>query len=197
MSVIINPDKLIAGINWGAVPEKGWFGAIDYRPADLDLACYQLNEDGELVGTLSLGKRKMPWGLLSQDDMSGDLFGNDNEENEWIQFNLKSLAEGNKLLLSVINYTEQPLTDLLHFEYRLYTGEVNKVKQLHYFKNIKEIPLENNVQGIFLGVIERVDVEFLFNNKEIVLYTKDLDAQLAEIKDFLSVGRTELAGRKM
>ncbi|MCU4177701.1 hypothetical protein [Carboxylicivirga sp. N1Y90] len=183
MSVIINNERLIAGINWGAVAEKGWFAAVDYSPVDLDLWCFELDKNGKYVQILSFENKTNDWGRLSQDDMSGDLYGNDKEDNEWINFYLNKLPKGHKLCLSVINYTEQPINNLLHFDYRIYTGEANKVQTLFYFKDLKKKTFSNEVQGLFLGYIERDDYSLVFHNKEAPLYAKDIDYQKDEILD--------------
>ncbi len=181
MSVIVCEKELIAGINWGAIREKGWFGATEYCSADLDLICYEVNDRNEEVLTINFERKETVWGKLGPDDMSGDIGENDKEDNEWIHFDLEDLACGHTLYLAVINYTEQPLNRLTHFDYRIYSGKANKVDHLFYFKDIRKLKIKSETQGIFLGMIRREGRNFVFHNRETPLYAKDTETQLKEI----------------
>lgn len=174
MSIEIDKTKFTIGINWGPIKEMGWFNTEQKIPVDLDLICFEIDRDGLLVNTLSFELEKHPWGKLSQDDMSGDLSGDDHRDNEWIEFDLEPLTYGHQLVVGVINYTEQSLCNITHFDYRIYTGEINRPKEIFYYKNIKrEIPLNYDSESMILGCLERLNGTIHYKELEISSHYKD------------------------
>lgn len=185
MSILIKNENVVWGINWGAVPEKGWFGSTQLNGVDLDMCCFEIDQKFNLCSTLNWEERASLWGTMSQDDMTGDMAGDDQQDNEWITLYLKKVPVNHRLILSIINYTEQSISDVLHFDYRIYSGSPNNVKDLYYFKNMKEISMTKNAKGIFFGLIENKNGQWIFNNKEIPFDELNFNQQFEKIREGL------------
>lgn len=183
MNIPIKQTRIIVGINWGVVPEKGWFGATGFRGVDLDMGCVEIDKQGNLISKLSWEKKETAWGKMSKDDMEGDIHGNDQLDNEWIEINLNNLPEENQLLLTISNYTEQNLKEISHFDYRIYSGKPNNVFERFYYHDVKESGIENNSKGFFLGVLKKLDGQWHFHAKNIQLKDCELTEQYTIIKE--------------
>lgn len=186
MSIYINKENIILGINWGAIPEKGWFGATQLNGVDLDMCCFEIDQNNNCCSSISWEEKLSSWGTMSQDDMTGDMMGDDQQDNEWIVIDLKKVPKNHKLILTVINYTEQSISDLFHFDYRIYSGVPNNVNDLFYFKNMKEISITKNAKGVFFGLIENTNDRWIYHNKEIPLDELSFNQQFEKIRDSLT-----------
>ncbi|QZT38056.1 hypothetical protein K5X82_03945 [Halosquirtibacter xylanolyticus] len=163
MQIEIQDEQFYIGINWGAIHELGWFNSTYSIPVDLDIICYQIDENNQLVTTLKIDTNNIEWGELSEDDMSGDMNGNDHEDNEWILFKSSHIPQGNKLIIASINYTEQSLFRISHFDYRIYRGKTNNPDHIFYHKNIKkEIIIEDGSESFIIGVLSKENDRILF-----------------------------------
>ncbi len=181
MDIHIKDNRIIVGINWGAIPEKGWFGATQLTGVDLDMCCFEVDQNLKNISTLNWEKKETNWGKISQDDMAGDMLGDDQQDNEWIILDLNKVSTSNVLLCTVSNYTEQSISQLSHFDYRIYCGAPNKVHNLFYSKNMKEIPIDNATKGVFLGIIKNMEGKWIYENKEILMEEFDFNLQLEHI----------------
>ena len=84
------------GINWGAIEEPGWFGAIEYHAVDIDLVCYEINEHNQIIQTLSCNHNTTSWGKISDDDTIGDIEEDDLMDNEWVKVKSHKIPAGIK-----------------------------------------------------------------------------------------------------
>lgn len=183
MSIKLHNETLIVGINWGAIEEKGWFGAKEFINVDLDLNCVQVNSLRQPIEIINWENKEGEFISLSKDDNVGDIKGNDFLDNEYAEINLPEIGKDTEVLLFASNYTEQELGKLGHFDYRLYTGEPNKHNEIIYFKNLADNPIYDQSKGVFLGVLRFNRGEWYYYKVEEYLHEIGYDNFFKEVME--------------
>lgn len=161
IDMTINTEELIVGLNWSAIEETGWFGAIDYRYVDLDLSVILIDRRSQKAQMFNHQNRPEGWGEIGKDDMSGDVKGSDQLDNEWIKMQLNQLKE-KSILLCFSNYTEQYLLGLPQLQYRIYSGEPNSPEKVYHEKVFINEHYLNSAQSIFVGFLSFEENGWLF-----------------------------------
>ena len=148
-----NLEQIIIGVNWGGEKTEGWFGAIQYVIADLDLhiitlnnTCFNQINETPINRINSYNSKNTPQNgvNIEKDDTKGDLKGNDNKDNEWAILNQPELQPDNILIPIIYNYNNIKWEDLSHLEFRIYTGGPNEVKNLINFQDLKKSQFEDD-----------------------------------------------------
>ncbi|WP_067146250.1 TerD family protein [Pseudotamlana agarivorans] len=177
----LNCNQVIIGINWGAIFERGWFESEQRVGVDLDLCCFLLDSDQNTKEILNWENSSSIWGSISNDDMEGDMEGNDQKDNEWLTLNLNQVNNNFELHISISNYSEKSLRKLSHFDYRIYTGHPNEVNKSFYFKDLKHSNLNDTSKGVYLGRIKKIDGIWQFSTMETQLEACDAGQQIEQI----------------
>ncbi|QZE12780.1 hypothetical protein K4L44_09280 [Halosquirtibacter laminarini] len=186
MKIEVKGNEFYIGINWGAIKELGWFKSTYAIPVDLDILCFEVNNKRQLEVITNLEKKETTWAELSQDDMSGDMNGDDKLDNEWITFYTKRIHEGSRFYVGVINYTEQSLIKVSHFDYRIYNGAPNKDDEIFYKKDIlKEVALDHDSESIILGYLTKESGKVYYIPIESPSQCKMKENMFEEIKEKL------------
>jgi len=181
MKSIIKSSKIIVGSNWGAIAEEGWFGAKTIRGVDLDMGCIEVDRNDSRINTLCWENKELIWGHISPDDMEGDTGGDDQQDNEWLEIDLTKLAADHELWLTISNYTEGKLEAISHFDYRIYSGRPNDIRERFYFQNLIEERFEINPLGIFLGILKNDNGQWNYHPHNQLLEVCDIKSQYESI----------------
>ena len=120
MNTILKSNQIIVGLNWGAISEDGWFNSKLLVGIDLDLCCFLIDKSQNLKEIISLKNPNSIYGKLSKDDMEGDMYGNDQKDNEWLMIDLNKINTNSELHISISNYSEKSLKKMSHLDYRIY-----------------------------------------------------------------------------
>ncbi|MDC1106441.1 hypothetical protein OAT16_07015 [Prolixibacteraceae bacterium] len=188
MNIEIKDEHFFIGINWGAIQELGWFNSTYSIPVDLDIICYQIDSSGHLVSTLNIDTNNSDWGELSQDNMSGDMNGNDHQDNEWILFKTELIPEGHRLIIASVNYTEQSLSRISHFDYRVYNGNTNNPDKIYCQKNIKkETHIGEDSESFIVGVLYKKNKSIIFSPIDLA---SDHKEPIGLFEDIVALGLT-------
>lgn len=181
MNTILKSNQIIVGLNWGAIFEKGWFESEIRVGVDLDICCFSIDSNLNTKEILNMENAKLIWGSISKDDMEGDMDGNDKKDNEWLILNMDQVNTKNVLHISITNYSEKSFKKISHLDYRIYSGSPNNINNRFYFKDLKQIDLNNTTKGVYLGQIKNVDGVWNFNNLETQLEVCEPIQQIEQI----------------
>lgn len=113
-------------MNWGAIEKKGLFGGKKHVAVDLDASVGMFDAQGKLLDTVYYGKLKSNCGSIqhSGDDRVGDTDGDDGQDNEVIQIDLKRVpAEVDKLALVLNSFSMQNFGDIPFAGIRIHDGK--------------------------------------------------------------------------
>jgi len=176
-NIKISQKNTIVGINWGAIKEKGWFGASGYTSVDLDINLVVLNASNETVTEHNWKNKETETISISRDDNIGDININDKLDNEYAEVSLEKVSKNRKVAIFVNNYTEQELGKLLHFDYRIYDGESNNPKNIFYSSDLTRLTDFSNSFGVFLGILYNLEGEWYYlpTNKCLFERSRSLD----------------------
>jgi len=179
-------ERFILGINWGAIEEKGWFGAKGYLSVDLDLNLVVISASGKVLSEHNWKNKTTNMIRLSGDDTTGDIFINDGLDNEYAILDLSYLDETNRLLAFVNNFTVYVFGKLGHFDYRIYTGQPNHPEKVHYFSDLTKVKDFDRAFGIFPGTFQWQDEKMIYRPMEHCLTQQGERQQLKEALSILS-----------
>jgi len=166
MEIKIEDSKIIIGINWGIIEEIGWFSAKGFESVDLDLNLIAINSSNEIVKKYNWKNKDSSIIENSNDDNTGDIFINDKKDNEYAIINIDKLETDQKFIVYLNNYTEQELGNLIHLDYRIYSGLPNEPEKVYRFFNLKEIEKFDNSYGIVLGYFEYIENSWYYIKSE-------------------------------
>lgn len=119
-------DYIEIGVNWGAIEKKGLFGGKKHVAVDLDASVGLFDAQGKLVDTVYFGKLESSCGSIkhSGDDRVGDTGGDDGQDNEIIQIDLKRIpANVDKLALMLNSFSMQNFGDIPFAGIRIHDGK--------------------------------------------------------------------------
>lgn len=119
-------DYIEIGVNWGAIEKKGLFGGKKHVAVDLDASVGMFDAQGKLVDTIYFGKLKSSCGSIqhSGDDRVGDTDGDDGQDNEVIQIDLKRVPTNVDTLALVLNsFSMQNFGDIPFAGIRIHDGK--------------------------------------------------------------------------
>lgn len=85
--------RVYVGLDWGAMTRRRWFWTRQV-PVDLDSSCAVFDAQGQLMDLVYYGKLRSADGAVHHggDDLTGDLTGDDDADNESIVIDLTQLA---------------------------------------------------------------------------------------------------------
>jgi len=117
------------GVNWGAIQKtkKALFGGIKTKTVDVDLdaSVGLLNDQGQAVDIVYFGQLKSKCGSISHsgDDLTGDIGGDDGQDNEVISIDLERVPPQIKSLALILNsFRMQDFADIPFANIRIHDG---------------------------------------------------------------------------
>lgn len=168
--------KFYIGCNWGAITEKkgGFFGfgaKNEVTSVDLDLSCIMLDANGKMIDHVYspeyrrdfLAAHGMPDGKLqsadgalrhSGDDRSGDVGGDDNEDNEIITVDLDKLNPAvEQIYFFLNNVGQEDFAAIPYASIRMY--EDDAARQVFAAYDVAAMPEYAGQRALIMGKLYR------------------------------------------
>ncbi len=125
-------ETISVGVNWGTIQQKGFFGASKTVAVNLDLSVGVFAASDRPLDVVYCSKLVSDCGSIqhSGDDSTGDLNGDDGQDNETIVVDLESLNDRAEQLAFVLNYSGgQDFHGIPHARIRLYEGSPGRIER--------------------------------------------------------------------
>lgn len=175
----IDPDtkplKIGVGVNWGGVESKSMLGFVTKRdPVDLDASCVLYNDKKQPIDVIYFENLKSKDDAVkhSGDDETGDMKGNDDEDNEIITVDFSKLSKSVAYVAFVLNsFSGQDFSSLPFASVRIYEGMPGMIKETYAQYDMTSMAAFAGNVSMVIGVFYKKDGQWLF--KGIGQPTKD------------------------
>lgn len=122
---------ICVGVNWGAIEKKGLFGSSKKEAVDLDASCITFDENKNPLEVVYFGQLTGQGIKHSGDDLTGDMDGDDDLDNEIITVDLTQVSDKATQIAFVLNsYRGHDFKDIPFASIRLYEGTPTKVNNV-------------------------------------------------------------------
>ena len=119
--------QVCVGVNWGAIEVKGWF-KTKKEAVDLDASCVTFDAQKNIVETVYFGQLRGQGISHSGDDLTGDMDGDDDLDNEIITVDLSKVKANVEQIVFVLNsFRGHDFKDIPFASIRLYEGTPTRV----------------------------------------------------------------------
>ena len=152
-------EHLIVGLNWGAIEKKALWGLVrNTETVDLDGSAVLFdvtNRQLEVIyyNNLYSFNRSVKH---SGDDREGDLFGDDDKDNETISINLTTLDSAvSQIFFFLTSYKGQSFDIVPYSKIRIWETENGKIKEAFASFNLSAEPIYKGKTGMILAKITR------------------------------------------
>jgi len=116
------------GVNWGAIETKGFFGGKKKEAVDLDASCATFDGQKNVLETVYFAKLRGQGISHSGDDLTGDMDGDDDLDNEIITVDLTKVQATVEQIVFVLNsFRGHDFKDIPFASIRLYEGTPTRV----------------------------------------------------------------------
>lgn len=113
---------ICVGVNWGAIGEEA---------VDLDASCLTFDENKNLLEVVYFGQLAGQGIWHSGDDLTGDMDGDDDLDNEIITVDLKQVSSSVEQIVFVLNsYRGHDFKDIPFASIRLYEGTSTQIDRV-------------------------------------------------------------------
>jgi tellurium resistance protein TerZ len=152
-------EHLIVGLNWGAIEKKALWGLVrNTETVDLDgsLVLFDgANRQVDLVYYNNLSSLDKAI-KHSGDDREGDLFGDDDKDNETININLPLLNSSvTQIFFFLTSYKGQSFDTIPYSKIRIWETENGKIKEAFASFNLSADSTYKGKTGMILGKLTR------------------------------------------
>ncbi|MBZ9559124.1 MULTISPECIES: TerD family protein [Modicisalibacter] len=174
-------DYIEIGVNWGAIEKKGFFGGKKHVAVDLDASVGLFDAQGNLVDTVFFQKLTSSCGSIkhSGDDRVGDTGGDDGQDNEVIQIDLKSVpANVDKLALVLNSFSMQNFGEIPFAGIRIHDGKAGKGNIFATF-DVANDPSFSGRVSMIMGSVYRHENTWKFRSIGAAIPEKRLQDSLA------------------
>ena len=123
-------SNICVGLNWGAIDKKGFFGNTKKEAVDLDASCAIFDANNQLLDVVYFGQlsSKDKAVIHSGDDLTGDVDGDDNLDNEVISMKLQGMnPQADKVVFMLNSYKKQDFSTIPFAAIRIYEGTPERV----------------------------------------------------------------------
>lgn len=158
------------GLNWGAIEHGGFFGfGASVEAVDLDASAICFDKDNHPLDTIYYGQldSRLARGFIHHtgDDRTGDVGGDDGEDNETIIVDLtKAPANVDKIAFVLVSFQAHDFSIVPHAGLRLYEGTPEAVGQVVATFNIsKEARYAGHV-AMIMGYLYRRNDKWKFES---------------------------------
>jgi tellurium resistance protein TerZ len=118
---------ICVGVNWGAIEKKGLFSSKK-EAVDLDASCITFDENKNPLEVVYFGQLTGQGIKHSGDDLTGDMDGDDDLDNEIITVDLTQVSDKATQIAFVLNsYRGHDFKDIPFASIRLYEGTPTRV----------------------------------------------------------------------
>lgn len=119
--------QVCVGVNWGAIEVKGWFKSKK-EAVDLDASCVTFDAQKNILETVYFGQLRGQGISHSGDDLTGDMDGDDDLDNEIITVDLTKVKTNVEQIVFVLNsFRGHDFKDIPFASIRLYEGTPTRV----------------------------------------------------------------------
>lgn len=182
-------DYIEIGVNWGAIQKKKLFGGTKNVAVDLDASIGMLDASGTVTDIIYFGQLTSKCGSIkhSGDDRVGDTGGDDGQDNEVIQIDLKKVP-GNVTQLAVVlnSFSQQNFGEIPFASARIHNGKAGQGDVFATFDVANDATFSGRVSMI-LGSVYRHGGEWKFRSIGTAIEARDLKSTLATFsKDYAS-----------
>lgn len=121
-------SQVCVGVNWGAIEVKGFFGGIKKEAVDLDASCATFDGQKNVLEIVYFGQLKGQGISHSGDDLTGDMDGDDDLDNEIITVDLTKIKTNVEQIVFVLNsFRGHDFKSIPFASIRLYEGTPTRV----------------------------------------------------------------------
>ncbi len=123
-------ERMCVGVNWGAIEKKSLFGKIKKEAVDLDASAGLFGENQQLLDVVYFGQLGSKCGSIrhSGDDLTGDIDGDDDLDNEVIVVDLSRVPANVAQIVFVLNsFQGQDFASIPFASIRIYEGTPDRV----------------------------------------------------------------------
>ncbi len=176
-------ERFCVGCNWGAIEEStGIFGLGKRKvEVDLDLSCVMFDGQGNLCDHIYsplyksefLARYGMPLGKLDSrtgalhhtgDDRSGDVDGDDGEDNEIITVDLTRVGDDvARIFFFLNNCGGEDFSEIPYAAIRMYEGTPDNVLNVYAAYNVAASPEYRGKRAVVMGELYRKEGEWKFS----------------------------------
>lgn len=126
-------EKMCVGVNWGAIEKKSLFGKTKKEAVDLDASAGLFSDNNQLVDVVYFGQLGSKCGSIrhSGDDLTGDIDGDDDLDNEVITVDLTRVPANVAQIVFVLNsFRGQDFASIPFASIRIYEGTPGRVDEV-------------------------------------------------------------------
>ncbi|GAB2701926.1 TerD family protein [Mucilaginibacter koreensis] len=160
-------QNVCVGINWGAIEHKGLFGIGSRKEAvDLDGSCALFDANKKLEEVVYFGHLKSKNGAVkhSGDDLTGDMGGDDGQDNEVITLDFSMLSPSTEYVAFVLNsFRGHDFGKIPFASIRIYEGTPKRVNEVFAKYDIAHGAGFAGHVSMVMGVFYKKNGEWKFN----------------------------------
>ncbi len=152
-------DHIIVGLNWGAIEKKALWGLVrNTETVDLDGSVAIFDAQGNSIEVIYYNNlvsldRSMKH---SGDDREGDLFGDDDQDNETINIHLSQInPAAQQIVFLLTSYKGQAFDLIPYSKIRVWETENGKMKEAFASFNLSAEPAFSGKTAMILGKMVR------------------------------------------
>lgn len=182
-------ERVCVGLDWGAPEDHSWFG-LGHAPVDLDSACALYGANGELLDLVYFGKRLSADGAVCHggDDLTGDMEGDDEIDNEVIAIDLNRVAmQVDSIAVLLTCFECQDFQHLPYARIRVYEGTPTRVENLLSAYQVASNPDFAGAHALWMGWFRRDARGWQFRATGQPLPQRDLHALAEAVRRLLPV----------
>jgi len=160
-------DHIVIGLNWGAIEKKSLWGLVRNTEAvDLDGTVAVFDAQGNTLEVIYYNNLvSLDCSIKhSGDDREGDLFGDDDVDNETINIHLSQLnANAQQLVFLLTSYKGQTFDAIPYSKIRVWETENGKIKEAFASFNLSAEPVFAGKTAMVLGKLVRKGANWEFS----------------------------------
>ncbi len=160
-------QRLCIGVNWGAISKKGFFGGTKKEAVDLDASVGIFDANGTLLDVVYFGSltSKCQSVKHSGDDLTGDMDGDDNLDNEVISIDLAKINPDATTIGFLLNsFKGQDFKDIPFASIRIYEGTPTNVESVFATFDLANDASFAGKVTMMMGKLYKEDNEWKFHS---------------------------------
>lgn len=169
------------GVNWGAITKKGFLGTKQVA-VDLDASVGMFDEQGNLVDTVWFRQLTSTCKSVhhSGDDRTGDIGGDDGQDNEIIKVDLTRVPGNVHQLALVLNsFNQQNFGDIPFANIRIHDGKAQGSGSVFAKFDIAHDPSFSGKTSMIMGSVYRHGAAWKFRSIGVAIADRDLKSSLS------------------
>ncbi len=180
-------EEVCIGLNWGAIKKSILFNLIKQTIAvDLDGSVTTYDENKQIVETVYYRKLRSKDGAIvhSGDDRDGDIYGDDELDNEVIEINLNKVNPKVKYIVFYLNsYNGQDFSEIPYSKIRIFEGNSKRVDSVFATFNLSaEEAFKKHVSMVLGKLTRKENGQWEFTAIGEAVPTKNIDETILYIQ---------------